>query len=144
MDTMKGLESVIRMGRILMEKEKGTMTPTEIIACDGLVEAWKPGAYVKDDIRTHAGQTWRCAQPHDSGSNPGWEPGKVPALWVPYHTKDPKAARPYIAPTMAEDAYNKDECMLYTDGKVYRAKQDAVVWAPDVQPNVWEEVKLGV
>ena len=33
--------------------------------------------------------------------------------WVPYHTTDPKKAKPFIQPTMAEDSYQKGEvCIL--------------------------------
>ena len=55
-------------------------------------------------------------------------------------TTDPEKARPYIAPTMAEDAYNKGECMIWTDGTIKRANRDGVVHDPDILPVAWDTV----
>lgn len=142
MDIIKTLESVVRLGRILMEKSlaEDKLTATEIIACDGLVMPWSPGKYAVGDVRTEAGQTWKCVQAHDSSATPDWTPTATRALWVPYHTKDPKQARPWVAPTMAQDAYYTDEVMLWTNGHVMRAKQDAVVHDPGVLPGAWEDL----
>ena len=138
----KGLESAIRLNRILMNSsiQSGALTPTQIIACDGLVEDWAPGAFTVGAVRNHAGQTWECCQAHDSAANPDWAPGAVPALWRPYHSSDPAYARPYVAPSGAHDAYQTGEVMLWSDGQIYRAKQDALVYAPDVLPDAWEVV----
>ena len=119
---IKALESVVRLGSILLTQavEKEQLTPTQVIACDGLVKPWAPGPFTRGDVRTASSQR---------------------ALWVPFHTTDPTEARPYIAPTMAEDAYQKDEVMLWTDGTVRRSKQDGVVHGPDVLPDAWETVE---
>lgn len=140
---IKALESIVRLGAILLTQaiEKEQLTPTQVIACDGLVKPWAPGPFKRGDVRTEGGQTWKCAQSHDSTSSPDWTPSSQRALWVPFHTTDPAAARPYIAPTMAEDAYNKGECMTWNDGTVRRAKQDGVVHDPDVLPDAWETVE---
>ncbi|GIO29747.1 MULTISPECIES: glycosyl hydrolase family 18 protein [Paenibacillus] len=43
--------------------------------------AWAAGkAYVKDDLVTYNGKTYKCLQPHTSLA--GWEPPNVPALWA--------------------------------------------------------------
>lgn len=75
--------------------------------------------------------------------NPDIEPGKSPAQWVPYHTTDPKKAKPFIQPTMAEDSYQKGEVCLWTDGKVYRSiKEDANAYSPEAYPQGWEVVEI--
>lgn len=138
------LESAVYLNRILLESavKAGSLTPTQIVACDGLVEPWAPGVFVPGDVRSDEEQIWRCIQGHDSSNNPSWKPDNTRALWVPYHTTDPAKARPYIAPTMADDAYNKGECMVWTDGTVKRSKRDAVVHGPDVLPDAWETVTI--
>lgn len=137
----KGLESALRLNKILFDAlSEDTLTPTNIIACDGLVEDWAPGNYALNDIRNHGGQTWRCCQAHDSTSNPSWEPGTVPALWTPLHAASPQYARPYVAPSGAHDAYQTNECVIWTDGSIYRATEDNVVHDPGIRPEAWEKV----
>lgn len=115
----KGLESAIRLNRILMLQtlQAGKLTPTQIIACDGLLEEWAPGTYKVGDVRNFAGQTWQCCQDHDSTETPDWTPTAAPALWAAYHAADPAHARPWVAPTGAHDAYQAGEVMVWTDGK---------------------------
>ncbi len=136
------LESAVYLNRILLNNaaKAGSLTPTQIVACDGLVEPWAPGGFAAGDIRSEGGHIWHCIQGHDSTGNPEWKPTNARALWAPYHTTDPAKARPYIAPTMAEDAYNKGECMVWTDGNVYRCKRDATVHDPATLPDAWELV----
>lgn len=136
------LEGAVYLNRILLDSavKAGSLTPTQVVACAALVEPWAPGAFEVGDVRTDGGQIWRCVQGHDSTNNPTWAPINSRALWVPYHTTDPSKALPYIAPTMAEDAYNKDECMVWTDGNVYRCKRDATVYDPAALPDAWELV----
>ena len=138
------LESAVYLNRILLENavKAGSLTPTQIVACDGLVEPWAPGIYSPGDICADGGTVWRCIQPHDSTANPDWTPTNARVLWVPYHTTDPEKARPYIAPTMAEDAYNKGECMIWTDGTIKRANRDGVVHDPDILPVAWDTVAV--
>ena len=136
------LESTVYLNRILLGNavKAGSLTPTQVMACDALVEPWAPGVFEAGDVRADGGQIWRCAQGHDSTNNPGWSPVNSRALWVPYHTTDPAKARPYIAPTMAEDTYNKGECMIWTDETVRRALRDGITHGPDVLPDAWELV----
>ena len=138
----KGLESAIRLNRIMMATgiQSGTLTPTQIIACDGLVEDWAPGAFSMGDVRNHAGQTWRCCQAHDSTASPDWAPGAVAALWAAYHAREVAYARPYVAQSGAHDAYQTGEVMVWSDGAVYRALQDNLVHDPATLPTAWEKV----
>lgn len=64
--------------------------------------------------------------------------------WViVYHTTDPKKAKPFIQPTMAEDSYQKGEVCLWTDGKVYRSiMETANAYSPADYPDGWEVVEV--
>ena len=46
----------------------------------------------------------------------------------------------YVQPTGAHDAYQKGDKVRY-NGKVYESLIDGNVWAPDVYPAGWKEVK---
>lgn len=135
-----GLESAIRLNRILMQQtlQAGKLTPTQIIACDGLVDEWAPGVYKVNDVRNYAGQTWRCCQDHDSTQTTDWTPTAASSLWAAYHSTDPAHARPWVAPTGAQDAYQAGEAMVWTDGKTYLCKQDNTVHDPAALPAAWE------
>lgn len=115
-----------------------------VIDLGPLLAPWRAGtidapvSYVARDVRTHAGQPWRCAQGHTHHGEPGWEPGVAASLWSPYHATDAAHALPWVQPTGAHDAYQADEWMIWTDSKPYRCTKDATVWGPDVLPGVWE------
>lgn len=51
---IKALESIVRLGAILLTQaiEKEQLTPTQVIACDGLVKPWAPGPFKRGDVRT--------------------------------------------------------------------------------------------
>lgn len=144
-----GLEAALRSARMTFTKEAATgdLTGTEIVACEDLLPAWTKagpkgdGSHEAGEACTHDGQSWRCCQAHNTNNNPDIEPGKSPAQWVPYHTTDPKKAKPFIQPTMAEDSYQKGEVCIWTDGKVYRSiMEGANAYSPEAYPQGWEEV----
>ena len=116
----------------------------EIIDLAPLLEPWhagtseSPASYAAGDVRTYAGQPWKCAQAHTHRGEPGWEPGTAASLWAAYHATDAAHALPWQAPTGAHDAYNVGEWMIWTDGKPYRCAQNATVWGPDEMPGAWE------
>ena len=135
------LEAVIRAVRYLMQGDMGrNLDSTQAIACEALVAVWTPGAYQIGDRRTHNGQVWRCCQQHDSAINPDVIPGQAPAHWVPDHATDPRWAKPFVQPTGAHDAYQTGECMVWTDGRVYRSTLDGNAYSPGDYPQGWEEV----
>lgn len=111
-DKYSGLEAALRSARMtfVSEAEAGDRTGTEIIACEDLLPAWTKagpkgdGSHEVGEACTHDGQSWRCCQAHNTNNNPDIEPGKSPTQWVPYHTTDPKKAKPFIQPTMARTA----------------------------------------
>lgn len=148
-DKYSGLEAALRSARMtfVSEANAGDRTGTEIIACEDLLPAWTKagpkgdGSHEVGEACTHDGQSWRCCQAHNTNNNPDIEPGKSPAQWVPYHTTDPTKAKAFIQPTGAHDAYQKGECCLWTDGKVYRSIMDgANAYSPEAYPQGWEEV----
>ena len=144
------LQSALRSVRITFVSEAlaGNRTGTEIIACEELLPEWTKagpkgdGSHEVGEPCTHGGQAWKCCQVHNSNNNPDIEPGNSPAHWAPYHTTDPKKAKPFIQPTGAHDTYMKGECCLWTDGKVKRSKVDNNAYSPDDYPDNWEEVTI--
>lgn len=138
-DTLDALASAVYLMRRQFKQSAATMSGGEIVACAGLAEEWKPGAFAVGDIRKHGGQIYRCCQAHDNASNPDIEPGKSPAQWAAYHATDAMRARPWVQPTGAHDQYKAGEYMVWTDGKTYRCKQDTA-FSPDAYPAAWEAV----
>lgn len=128
------------------DKERITKLEDEL---EDLLPAWTKagpkgdGSHEVGEACTHDGQSWRCCQAHNTNNNPDIEPGKSPAQWVPYHTTDPKKAKPFIQPTMAEDSYQKGEVCIWTDGKVYRSiMETANAYSPEAYPQGWEVVEV--
>lgn len=145
------LEAALRSTRLnaINEITAGERTGTDVIACEELLPAWTKegpngdGSHEVGEPCTHAGQSWKCCQAHNTNNNPDIEPGKSPAQWVPFHTKDPAKAKPFIQPTMKEDSYMTGEVCLWTDGTIKRSKVDYNTYSPDVYPDNWEDVEEG-
>lgn len=145
------LEAALRSARVtfMTEAAAGERTGTEVIACEELLPAWTKegpkgdGSHELGEPCTHAGQAWRCFQAHNCNDNPDIEPGKSPAQWAPYHTKNPKKAKPFIQPTGAHDTYQTGECCVWTDGSVKRSKMDNNAHSPADYPQGWEAVEEG-
>lgn len=144
-----GLEAVIRSARMSTVNEiaAGERTGTEVIACEELLPPWTKegpegdGSHKVGEPCTHGGQSWKCCQEHSTKNNPDIEPGLSPAHWAPYHTKDPKRAKPFIQPTGAHDSYEYGECCVWTDGVVYRSTMEtANAYSPGDYPQGWETV----
>lgn len=85
------------------------------------------------------GQIYGLLQPYNAAHYPDTNPANTPALWRVLHTTDPTKAKPYIKPTSTSDMYLKGECMLFTDGLVYRALRDTV-YDPIEYAADWEVV----
>ena len=128
----------------------GALIPGDAVCTDGLHQSDQggdpvrtgtsesPASYAAGDVRTYAGQPWKCAQAHTHRGEPGWEPGTAASLWANYHAMDAAHALPWITPTGAHDAYQTGEWMIWTDGNTYRCTQNATVWGPDELPSAWE------
>lgn len=115
-------------------------TPSAVNLALPMIRPWEPGKYAVNDIRMRNGISYKSVQAHDSGANPGWTPEATPALWMQYHGTSPETARPYIAPTGAHDAYQKDEYAI-ENGKTYRCKTNATTWPPSQVAANWEMIK---
>ena len=147
-----GLEAALRSARLstIAAITAGERTGTQVIACEEILPKWTKagpdgdGTHKVGEPCTHAGQSWRCCQAHNSVNNPDIEPGQSPAHWAPYHTTDPARAKPFIQPTGAHDAYLKGEVCLWTDGKVYRSTMEtANAYSPTDYPQGWQEIEGG-
>lgn len=105
----------------------------------GLYLSWAPGNYKSGVIRNAGDQTWECYQNHDNAVYPDIKPGS-PAwftFWRPLHGKSPETARPFVPVQGAHDMYRAGEYMIWTDGMIYRCKQDTN-FSPADYPQAWE------
>jgi hypothetical protein len=123
---------------------EGKVTETEIIDKEISVPAfdptkdysgWKANSPVADE-----GQVWLLLQPYNAANYEG-RPSTLRALWGLAHTKNPDKAKPWVDPYGTSGMYMKDECVLWTDGKVYKAINDNTVHTPEAYPAGWEEVE---
>ena len=119
------------------------ITDTEIIDNEECVPDWNNdkdytdtpiGAPVAAD-----GQIYALLQPHNASYYPNTHPSTLQSLWRVKHTKNPLKAKPYVAPTSTSDMYLVGECMLWTDGQVYRALR-GTVYSPEEYADDWENV----
>lgn len=94
--------------------------------------SWKANSPVRDE-----GQVWLLLQPYDANARPG-KPSELRALWGLAHTKDPKKAKPWVASFGTSGMYMKDECCLWTDGKVYICLVDNNVYSPVDYARNWK------
>ena len=104
-----------------------------------MARLWTPGAYAVGDVRVYGGIPYRCVQAHDSTQNPDWTPDATPALWMQYHGTSPETARPWVAPAGAHDVYRTGECMIWTDGQMYKCLQNTN-FSPVEYAQAWEAV----
>lgn len=110
------------------------------IAVSGLYQTWTLGKYVVGDIRNARGQTWECFQAHDNAVYPDINPDNDSTwrtFWRPLHGKNKETARPWAQPTNATDIYKTGEYMIWTDGAVYRCKQDTN-FSPEEYGAAWQ------
>ena len=118
----------------------GEVTDTEIIAAEQAVPDWDNGKdYTDAPIGmpvAHAGQVYGLLQPHNAAHYPNTSPAALAALWRVKHTTDPTKAKPFVKPTSTSDMYLAGECMLWTDGAVYRALRDTI-YSPDEYADDW-------
>ena len=97
---------------------------------------WEIGAPV-----SYNGNVFGLLQPHNAAHYPGSTPENTPAIWSPKHTKDPKKAKPYLAPNGTSGLYMMDECCVENE-TTYRSTHDNNPYSPSAYPNWWEVVEL--
>lgn len=106
------------------------LTADQAISVIELYDTWSTGAYNAGDIRSanYGGfqQLWKCRQAHDTDTYPDITPSGSAwrTFWIPFHGTTPETAQPWVAPTMAEDAYKAGEYMIWTDGRTYLCVRD--------------------
>lgn len=123
---------------------EGRVTDTEIIDREEAVPAWRndcdySGAAVGTPV-AYDGQVYGLLQPHNASYYPGVTPPEMPAMWRVKHTTNPDKAKPWVKPTSTSDMYLAGECMVWTDGKTYRAVRDTnfspAEYAGDWEPEI--------
>lgn len=122
------------------EAASGSLTETEIIEREISAPNFDPTKdYAKWPVNSPVvdeGQVWLLLQPYNAANYDG-RPSTLRALWGLAHTKNPAKAKPYVAPYGTSGVYMKDECVLWTDGKVYVSTIDNNVWTPEAYPAGW-------
>lgn len=135
------LQSVTEIGKMMLAQIP-ELTSDDKLRISGVYETWVPGAYEVGDIRNYSGQTWECFQAHDNAIYPDIVPDNAAwfTFWRPLHGKTAATARPYVPVQGAHDMYRTGEYMVYTDGKIYKCKQDTN-FSPDDYKAAWEVVE---
>ena len=118
----------------------GIVTQTEIIDEEIAVPAFDPqkdySAWPANSPVSDEGQVWLLLQPYNAANYEG-RPSTLRALWGLAHTKNPAKAKPFVAPYGTSGMYMKDECILWTDGKVYVSSADNNVYTPSEYAQNW-------
>lgn len=99
--------------------------------------SWKVGAPVYEIIDGEH-QIFTLIQPYNAANYSG-TPSTLPAIWSIRHTKDPKKAKPWLAPNGTSGLYMKDECCT-ENGKTWRSAQDNNAFSPSAYPLYWNEI----
>lgn len=143
--------NLINANLYLFKKQAKTLEEDEDkLHVSVLYEDWVEGKYEVGDIYdTHSSgtlgseweQTWECFQAYDNATYPDIIPGN--AAWYtfnrPLHGKSVETARPFVPVQGAHDMYRAGEYMVFTDGKIYRCKQDTN-FSPTDYAKAWEVV----
>ena len=114
-------------------------TPGKAARDMDIAREWKPGTYQLNDVRSRAGNLYRCVQAHDSTENAGWTPEAAPALCAACHATDAAYALPYVQPQGAHDAYQSGEFIVW-EGAVHECVMDNCVYSPTEYAAAWQEV----
>ena len=88
------------------------------------------------------GQVYKLWQQHNANGQPDWTPDKAVSLWDIYHTTDPAYAKPYVTPQGTRGLYQTVECMVWTDGQIWRSLTDNNAYTPESYPAAWEAVAV--
>ena len=126
------------------ESAAGSLTETEIIDREIAAPAFAPKKdYSKWPVNSPVqdeGQVWLLLQPYNAANYEG-RPSTLRSIWGLAHTKNPAKAKPYVEPYGTSGVYMIDECILWSDGKVYVSTMDNNVWTPEAYPAGWKVVE---
>ena len=106
------------------------------------IRTWIPdGDYLRGDLAIDPVDGVPYWAIHDHGRTSGHvcQPSVSPTMWAHCHGTTPETASEFVA-----ESYNPYNIGHYCRdaGKVWRANRDAVVYAPSVWPDAWEEVSV--
>jgi hypothetical protein len=117
------------------------MSSDEIIQNRVLCKVWKAGKHTAGEVYSTGDQMWQCIQDYDNEVypdimplNPAWN-----TFHKPYHGRTKQTALPWVQPTGAHDIYLTGECMIWTDGIVYKC-QSSTAYSPEDYAPAWEAV----
>lgn len=117
------------------------MTSDEIIENRALCKAWEAGKHTAGEVYSTGDQMWQCIQEYDNAVYPDIMP--LNAAWgtfhKPYHGTTKETALPWVQPTGAHDVYLTGECMIWTDGIVYKC-QSSTAYSPEDYAPAWQAV----
>ena len=124
----------------------GDLDGTGVIAAEGYIPDYPEDG--KRDFTAvpvgapyrYDGQVYKLWQQHNANGQPDWTPDKAVSLWDIYHTTDPAYAKPYVTPQGTRGIYQQGDCMIWTDGQVWRSTISNNAWTPDTYPAGWEVV----
>lgn len=137
--SLNALASAIFVSRCTLAGET-VDTDDKRLRASGLYPEWREGKHSKGDIYNAEGQTWECYQEYDNATYPDIRPGE--AAWYtfnrPLHGTSPETARPFVPVQGAHDMYRAGEYMVWTDGTIYRCKQDTN-FSPEDYAQAWEK-----
>ena len=140
-----GRQKAISLREKVVAKE---ITDTELIDQEDFIPNWKQADYSNTPIGTpvrdpmdDSGQVYKLWQQHDATNNPDWHPSVAVSLWDIAHTKNVSKAKAYVAPQGTRGLYQKDEVMIWTDGKIYRSLVDNNAYTPNARTVGWEVVE---
>ena len=126
------------------QAHEGVVTETEIIEREISVPAFDPNKdYTNWPVNSPVadeGQVWLLLQPYNAAHHDA-RPSALRALWGLAHTTDPRKAKPYVAPYGISGLYKPQECMIWTDGNVYRCiAPQPTEYTPESYGQYWEKV----
>lgn len=138
------IESVYESATVEMDAD-------EKIINRNLAPVWKSGVHVVGEVFcTHAGdglgseweQLWEVYQQYDNSVYPDIVPGN--SSWYtfnkPYHGTTPETALPFVPVQGSHDMYKVGEYMIYTDGYLYKCKQQTN-FSPDDYAAAWDKLE---
>lgn len=99
--------------------------------------SWPAGAPVYEEVAGEH-QVFKLITPHNASHYEG-SPSTLPALWSICHTKNPKKAKPWLAPNGTSGLYAVYECCT-ENGRVWENTHDNNEFAPSALPERWEDL----
>lgn len=140
----QAMRTMGRADALALRSAAAGLDGTAIIAEEAKVPAWDSSRdYSRWPVGApvcYEGQVYTLLQPHNAAHYPDVTPVNTPVLWSITHTTDPVRAKPWQTPSGTSGMYMAGECVAWTDGKVYRCRDDNTVHDPAALPEVWERV----